>query len=92
MVTGYVVGWCIGTIRSRNTDGRFFKTIDGVREKVNFRIHYEIDDEEVTTVLRADVYDGEDEDGAWVQWVLLQAVAEPEVAAAEVAAAGPSGA
>ena len=41
------------------------------------------------TVLRTDVYDGDD-DGAWV---LLEAVAEPEVAEAEVAAglAGLSG-
>ena len=50
---------------SRNTDGRFFKLIDGEREKTNFIVYYEIDDEEVKTVLRA-VDHGGDEDGAWV--------------------------
>ena len=48
-----VVGWCVGTIKARNTDGRFNKTIDGEREKVNFLVYYEIDDEEVKTVLAA---------------------------------------
>ena len=41
------------------------KTIDGEREKVNFIVYYEIDDEEVKTVLRAAEHGGE-EDGAWV--------------------------
>jgi len=44
------VGWCVGTIKARNTDARFSKTIDGQREKVNFVVYYEIDDEEVKTV------------------------------------------
>ena len=39
-------------------------------EKVNFIIHYEIDDEDVKTVLRMDVYDGDDEG----TWVLLEPV------------------
>ena len=60
-----VVGWCVGTIKARNTDARFSKTIDGQREKVNFIVYYEIDGEEVKTVLRAADYGGE-EDGAWV--------------------------
>ena len=33
--------------------------------KVNFHIYYEIDEDEVKTVLRADEYDG-DVDGSWV--------------------------
>ena len=33
--------------------------------KVNFYIYYEIDEDEVKTVLRADEYDG-DGDGSWV--------------------------
>ena len=33
--------------------------------KVNFHINYEIDEDEVKTVLRADEYDG-DGDGSWV--------------------------
>ena len=44
------MGWCVGTIKARNTDARFSKTIDGQREKVNFVVYYEIDDEEVKTV------------------------------------------
>ena len=47
---------CRRTIMSRNTDARFYKTMDGAREKVNFLIFCDIDDEEVKTVLRADVY------------------------------------
>ena len=35
-----VVGWCVGTIKARNTDGRFSKVIDGKREKVNFLVYY----------------------------------------------------
>ena len=66
---------------SRNTDGRFFKLIDGEREKTNFIVYYEIDDEEVKTVLRA-VDHGGDEDGAWV---LLEAVEAEEPAAAAAA-------
>ena len=39
--------------------------IDQERVKVNFFIHYEIDDETIKTVLRLDEYDGDD-DGSWV--------------------------
>ena len=73
-----VVGWCVGIIKARNTDARFSKTIEGKRENVNFIIYYEIDDEEVKTVLRAADYGG-DEDGAWV---LLEAVELAEAAGA----------
>ena len=38
--------------------------IDGLREKVNFFIYYEIHDEEAKTVLRMDDYD--EDEGAWV--------------------------
>ena len=65
---------------ARNTDARFTKTIDGQREKVNFVVYYEIDDEEVNTVLRAAEHGGE-EDGSWV-------LLEPAQPAAAVAAAG----
>ena len=58
-----VVGWCVGQVVERNTDGRSFKTIDGERVKVNFLIFYEIDQQTVKTVLRLDDYDSE--------WVLL---------------------
>ena len=75
----------VGRTQARNTDGRFFKMMDGVREKVNFIIYYEIDDEEVKTVLRAADYGG-DEDGAWV---LLEAV-EPEAPVGVAPAGGPS--
>ena len=75
------MGWCVGTTKVRNTDARFTKTIDGQREKVNFIIYYvyEIDDEEVKTVLRAAEH-GSDEDGAWV---LLEPV-EPAALTAAV--------
>ena len=46
--------------------------VDGERATVNFIIHYEIDDEEVKMVLRADEYGG-DEDMLWV--LLAEAVA-----------------
>ena len=86
-----VVGWCVGTIKARNTDARFSKLIEGKREKVNFIIYYEMDDEEVKTVLRAADYGG-DEDGAWVLLEAVEAAAEPpaavELAEAEPAAAG----
>ena len=52
-------------------------------EKVNFIIYYEIDDDEVKTVLRAADHGG-DEDGAWV---LLEPVKPVEPAAQ---AGGPS--
>ena len=62
-LSGPVVGWCVGQVVERNTDGRSFKTIDGERVKVNFLIFYEIDQQTVKTVLRLDDYDSE--------WVLL---------------------
>jgi hypothetical protein len=78
-----VVGWCVGTITTRNTDGRVSKLMDGTREKVNFIIHYDIDDEDVKTVLHVDMYNGDDE-GAWV---LLEQV---EAAAPVPTVVGPS--
>ena len=42
---------------------------EGSTTKVNFHIYYEIDEDEVKTVLRADEYDGEGEGS----WVLLEA-------------------
>ena len=54
---------------------RFSKTIDSQREKVNFIVYYEIDDEEVKTVLRAAEH-GAEEDGAWI-------LLEPQPAAVE---------
>ena len=61
-----VVGWCMGQIVERNTDGRLFKTIGGERVKVNFLIFYEIAQQTVKTVLRLDDYDSE--------WVLLASI------------------
>ena len=61
-----VVGWCVGKIMSRNTDARkTAKLADGSTAKKNFNIFYEIDGEEVGSVLRADEYGG-DEDFSWV--------------------------
>lgn len=47
----------------------------GQREKVNYTIHYEIDDEAVGTVLRTSEYGG-DEDMAWVLLAALPADGE----------------
>ena len=63
-------GRCEGKIMRRNQDGRFFKKIDGDNMKVNFIIFYDIDGEEIKTVLRLSEYGG-DEVGSWV---LLEAV------------------
>jgi hypothetical protein len=46
---------------------------------VNFVIHYEIDDQDVKTVLRAEEYGGNDE----MSWVLLAAEGEGREAEAE---------
>ena len=74
-----VIGWCVGTITERNCDARSFKMIDQERVKVNFFVHYDIDDDTIKTVLRLDEYDG-DEEGSWV---LLEAdVQEVNAAAA----------
>jgi U3 small nucleolar RNA-associated protein 14 len=59
------VGWCAGHITERNTDGRVFKMIEGVRTMVNFLIYYEIDEQTVKTALRLDDYGG-DEDASWL--------------------------
>jgi len=61
-----VVGWCVGQVVERNTDGRLFKTIGGERVKVNFLIFYEIAQQTVKTVLRLDDHDSE--------WVLLASI------------------
>ena len=63
-----VVGWCTGTITRRNTSPYVSKKIEDKMEKVNFYIHYEIDDQEVKTVLRLSEYGGHDE----MAWVLLK--------------------
>ena len=61
------MGWCAGHIMERNTDARFYKTIEGVRTKVNFLIYYEIDGQSVKTALRLDDYGGDDD----ASWLLL---------------------
>ena len=65
-----VVGWCVGKLVSRNVDARSFKMVEGERAKVNFLVHYEIDQETVKTVLRLEEYNGHDD----MSWVLLDAV------------------
>ena len=68
----------------RNTDARkTVKLADGSFGKKNFNIYYEIDEEEVSTALRADEYGG-DED---FSWVLLEAVAAPAATASNTATA-----
>ena len=75
-------GRCDGKILQRNKDARYYKMMDGKREKVNFIIFYDIDGEETKTVLRLDEYGGEDEGS----WVLLEAIEVGEVAAVHEAA------
>ena len=48
------VGWCVGQIIQRNKDARSFKVFEEQRVKVNFLIHYEIDQQIVKTALRLD--------------------------------------
>ena len=64
-----VVGWCLGTITQRNVSPYISKTIEGKKEKVNFYVHYDVDDDEVKTVLRVSEYSESDEMG----WLLLEA-------------------
>ena len=43
----------MGEITKRNTDARFYTRLeDGTSPKKNFFVYYEIDDQEVMTVLR----------------------------------------
>ena len=55
------------TITRRNFDGR----IKRGRKATNFYVYYEVDDDEVATVLSLDMYDGEEE----TAWLLLEPVA-----------------
>ena len=76
------IGWCVGTIKERNTDARrTMKTSVGV-EKANFFVHYECDDETVKHVLKLDGYDG-DEEECWVLLELTPAAAANAAAAEE---------
>ena len=59
------VGWCVSIVKEANTDRRF--KMDG--EVVNFRIHYELDDDTSSHVLSLAAYGG---DGVG-SWVLLEA-------------------
>mmetsp|Transcript_30488 Transcript_30488/g.68795 ORF Transcript_30488/g.68795 Transcript_30488/m.68795 type:complete len:85 (-) Transcript_30488:1292-1546(-) len=57
---------CFGKITKRNLVPQVNKLMpDGSREKINFYVYYEVDDDEVKTLLRAECYDGDDE-GSWV--------------------------
>ena len=78
-----MVGWCVGTITKRNLNPKVSKRVDGKMEKVNFYIHYEIDDDTVKTILRMSEYGGAED----MSWVLLG-----EAAADAGGEAGPSGA
>ena len=66
-----LIGRCEGKIVRRNKDGHFFKKIDEKREKVNFFVFYDIDGEEIKTVLRLNEYGGDD-DGAWVMLAAVE--------------------
>ena len=59
------VGWCVGVVAEANGDRRF--KLDG--EVVNFKVHYEIDDNTSKHVLTLDAYGGE----GVGSWVLLEA-------------------
>jgi len=51
------IGWQLGTLTRRNFDGRIKRS--GVT--ANFNVHYEVDDDEVATVLSLENYDGHEE-------------------------------
>ncbi|MGB1142398.1 MAG: hypothetical protein ACPG1A_15965, partial [Halioglobus sp.] len=77
------VGWCLGKIVRRNVDGRRSRKLDdGVPAKINFFVFYELDNEEVGTVLRTDEYGGDDD----YSWYLLEGAGEGEGEAAAAAA------
>ena len=59
--------WCVGVIKEANGDRR--REMDG--EVINLFNHYEIDDEDIKTVLRVEEYGDNGECG----WVLLELVA-----------------
>ena len=56
----------VGTLTRRNVDGR----IKRGGKATNFYVYYEVDDDEVATVLSLDGYDGEEESS----WLLLEPV------------------
>ena len=68
------IGWQLGTLTRRNFDGRIKRS--GVT--ANFNVHYEVDNDEVATVLSLENYDGHEESS----WLLLEQVAKPPAAAA----------
>lgn len=75
---------CVGLIKERNQNAQFWKKVDGERLPVNFIIYYEIDQEEIKTVLRMEEYGGD----ADSSWVLLQAASD--AGSSEVGAAAAS--
>ena len=68
------IGWHMGTLTRRNYDGRSKRG----GKNTNFYVHYEVDDDEVATVLSLEDYGGDDE----CSWLLLEPAA-PAVALAE---------
>ena len=74
---GIFLAPCLTRARTRAHIGprRVAEGLVAEGEKVNFIVYYEIDDEEVKTVLRAAEH-GAEEDGAWI-------LLEPQPAAVE---------
>ena len=67
------VGWCVGVITERNTDGR--RKVASV--PANFVVHYQIDDNLSTHALSLDEYGQREEANSWV---LLEEAAVEEAA------------
>jgi len=68
---------CVGLIKERNQNAKFWKKVDDARMPINFIIYYAIDGEDTKTVLRMDEYGG-DEAGAWVLLDVQTPAVQPE--------------
>ena len=64
-----VIGWHVGTIQRRVTDGRVKRN----GYNCNFYVYYEVDEDEVPSALSLEDYGGEDESS----WFLLQEIVPP---------------
>ena len=66
-------GWCVGEIRSRNLDSR--RKVNKIT--VNFRVFYEVDEQEAEHTLSLNNYHQEGNgDAPYHHWVLLEEVKE----------------
>ena len=70
------VGWCVGTIKAVNTDGRKKIKVSGTLLVSNFFIFYQHDETDAQHCLRLEEY-GVGHPCDFGRWVLLEQVASP---------------